>query len=390
MAPAADLVIAEDGGGGGVNGLNVGGDVLDGPLVAAAAAAGVEAEHQGAEVGGNDDASVGGAAVGVELLLREGPFGTVAPGVGGTSVVADGGDGEGIASIGVVLGTSIHLETSHIARGTDIAGVTVAAAGAVVAGGGVVDQQLQVFIGVVVLLGLEAEGHTQLGAQESQIGLRAGGAVGGAGDALVAVVVVAVVIGGVLGGLDGDILDVEGAAAGYAGAGGHAAVSRREDVAVAVENLEAVCAAAGRLVLVGISAGGAFGDGDGLAGLIGGEGQRAGGSSEVLALDGAEGDGAVVDGLGDGGVATAGDGEGAARGVGHREGTHLRPSGVASAGREEQQDEEALEELVGVGATVVHGTRQEAHDEPQGHGTERQKDNHLCCHVCVGFLRVQK
>ena len=148
----------------------------------------------------------------------------------------------------------------------------------------------------------------------------AAGEVGAAGDGLVAVFVVAVIVGGVLAGVDGHILDVERARRGYAGAGGHAAVFRREDVAVAVQHLEAVGARGAALELVGVRAGGALRHGDGLAGIVGGEGQRAGGGGEVLALDGAEGDCAVVYVLGNGGVASAGDGE-CVVAVGHGERT---------------------------------------------------------------------
>ena len=179
---------------------------------------------------------------------------------------------------------------------------------------------MQVLVGVVVFLALETECHTQLGADllEVRLGRVAAGEVAAAGDGLVAVFVVAVIVGGVLAGVDGHILDVERARRGYAGAGGHAAVFRREDVAVAVQHLEAVGARGAALELVGVRAGGALRHGDGLGGIVGGEGQLPAHGGEVLALDGAEGDGAVVDGLADGRVAATGNREGAAA-VGHAE-----------------------------------------------------------------------
>ncbi len=98
----------------GVDGLDVSFDIPGDPLVATHRARSIEAQHQGAETVGDNEATVGGAAAIVELLLREGVFVAISPGVGGTGVVADGGDGESVAPEGSVSGTSIHLEASHI------------------------------------------------------------------------------------------------------------------------------------------------------------------------------------------------------------------------------------------------------------------------------------
>ena len=98
----------------GVDGLDVRFDIPGDPLVAARRTGSIEAQHQGAETVGDNEATVGGTAARVELLLREGVFVAISPGVGGTGVVADGGDGESVAPEGSVSGTSMHLEASHI------------------------------------------------------------------------------------------------------------------------------------------------------------------------------------------------------------------------------------------------------------------------------------
>ena len=98
----------------GIDGLDVRFDIPGDPPVATHRARSIEAQHQGAETVGDYEATVGGTAARVELLLREGVFVAISPGVGGTGVVADGGDGESVAPEGSVSGTSMHLEASHI------------------------------------------------------------------------------------------------------------------------------------------------------------------------------------------------------------------------------------------------------------------------------------
>ena len=83
---------------------------------------------------------------------------------------------------------------------------------------GVIDKYLQIRVGIIVFLGLEAERHTQLSIQETKIGLCTTSAVVAGSYALVAIVIIAPVICRVLAGLDGHVLSVENTAAGHTGA----------------------------------------------------------------------------------------------------------------------------------------------------------------------------
>ena len=222
------------------------------------------------------------------------------------------------------------VEARHIARQVDVAWVAVAAVGAVVAGADVVDEYLHVLVAVIFLFGFEAQRRAQLGTNEGVVGLWSDTREVVVGATLDVMRVVALGITGIgelsVGGEDGDFLLVEQAAAGHVGAGGHRAVFRRQDGAVAVEHLEAVLARGAVLVLVGIVAGGVLADGNVLVGFVDSEGHGAGVvaliAREVNARNGGERDHAPVDSLSDGGVARAGDSERAARGIGHLKRAH--------------------------------------------------------------------
>ena len=138
------------------------------------------------------------------------------PRVGSTGVIAYISNREGIVSVGIILATSVHLKTCHISRKIGSTWVTIFGTGTSVAGAGVVEKNLQILIGIVILLGIETQCHTQLGIQEAKIGLRAAGAIFVSVYTFVAIRTIAFVIGRVLAGLNSHILGVEHTAAGHA------------------------------------------------------------------------------------------------------------------------------------------------------------------------------
>ena len=159
MASARDLIIIKYGGSGGVDSLDMGLDVLGIPFVfVGAAAAGIEADYELFEVQRKDKAAVGGAAVGVELLGIELVSDTVAPGIAYLrAIVWLRGDGEGVCGVSGVGAAGFVVKARHIAREVDVAWVAVAAVGAVVARAGVVDENLNVLVAIVLLLGIQAD-----------------------------------------------------------------------------------------------------------------------------------------------------------------------------------------------------------------------------------------
>ena len=266
----------ELGGRGGIDGLDLCGDVLGGPLVAAGLAGGVETQDDGAEVQGQDEASVCGAAAGIELLVVEGVSVAVPPWIGGACVVDDVRDGEGVGLVLGVLAAGEDLEAGHVARDADVAGVAVAAVLAVVAVDGFIHEELQVLVAVVVLLGAHAQRHAQMGVDQGVVRLgRDIAEVGRAGGRLVAVTVVAVVVGGVLGALYGHVPDIERAARRDARAGGEGARRVGDKEAARVGELDAVFARVAGLEPVGGDGGRRLRDDDVRRGLAGGERERA-------------------------------------------------------------------------------------------------------------------
>ena len=61
--------------------------ILGRPIVVAAFTTGIQTENKSREIGGNDDAAVGGT-IAVELLLAERPIGAVVPRIGSSFIVA--------------------------------------------------------------------------------------------------------------------------------------------------------------------------------------------------------------------------------------------------------------------------------------------------------------
>ena len=126
--------------------------------VVIAAARGVEAEDKGIEIGVEENLAVRGAGGIVELLHGEREVRAVAPGIGMTFIAADAQDGKGKLLICFsVCAAFLYLKARHIAREVDVAWVAVAAVGAVVARAGVVDENLNVLVAIVLLLGIQAD-----------------------------------------------------------------------------------------------------------------------------------------------------------------------------------------------------------------------------------------
>ena len=92
---------------------------------------------------------------------------TMAPRVGRTCIVAHRGDGEGVTPVGIILGTSIHFEASHISRQAGSTRVTIACTRTTIASAGVVEQNLKILISIIILLGIETQRHAQLGSQKA-------------------------------------------------------------------------------------------------------------------------------------------------------------------------------------------------------------------------------
>ena len=343
--------VARLGGGGGVAEGHANEEVLVAPSVVVVAA-GVEAGGDVPCGDGQDDgaaAVVGPVVVVLEFILVLHAVAVAELAVAGEAV------GEEDFSLGVAAVGELETDLIDGVRGVVDRAVGVGAR--VVAGAAAAGDNLEVLVAVVLLPLGEADGGVNLVAERVEVGGRGAGAAderaGAHGGGLLRVVVFVIdedvaqevvlvrrfhVAGGRRVG-DVEVLAAAHVAGEVAAAHLHevtdalahlvaaelrqaaadAAVFVGDEVAAEVRHLEAVGAAAGGLVLVGVRRGRLLRDGDGLAGLVGGEGQRAGGGGEVLPLDGAEGDGAVVDRLADGGVATAGNRKGAAA-VGHGEG----------------------------------------------------------------------
>ena len=263
-------------------------DVLDSPLVAAGTAGGVKTEDERIKSGGYDNTPVSGAVT-VEFLLFERPFVTMAPRVRSTFVMACAKDWKGVAPISIVLAAGIHLKARHIFGTADIARVAIAAVITIVAGAGVVHQKLQVLISVIVLLGLHTQRHTELGADKLIVGLGSCFIeVTGTGHGLITVFIISGIIGRVFIFLDGDVLNIERAAAGHAGACGDGAVRVRQAEAALVQDLEAVLAGGAVLVQIGSGARGVLGHLH-LTAVVGGiEGQLAHFFREVHSCNGAQ------------------------------------------------------------------------------------------------------
>ena len=208
------------------------------------------------------------------------------------------------------------LEAGHIVREVRRARVAIAGIGGtiVVAVVGRVEQDLEILVAVLHLLGLEVEGHVKLHVAGREVVLgRSDVVVAGACHGQVGVVAITAIARSGFGGRDRHRFLVEIRRENCVlGVVVHFAVIVGQHIAVLVEYLETVDArGAGLEAVVRLDVGDVrFRDVDGFGGLVGREGHRAGLLGEVLSREGREADGAVVHRFGDGGVARAGDGEG--------------------------------------------------------------------------------
>ena len=162
--------------GAGGDGLEAHDDGLGLPFVVVAPGGG-EAEAERGDVGGDGEASVGGAAVRVEALHDEvaDAVALVAPRQGCAAVVVGGDDGEGVVPEVRVLAAVLVLEAGHVAGVPGRAGVAVAgAARGRVAAGGLVDENLDVLVAVVHLRRLEVDEHAQVRAAGREVVMRDG------------------------------------------------------------------------------------------------------------------------------------------------------------------------------------------------------------------------
>ena len=147
---------------------------------------------------------------------------------------------------------SVVLEAGHVAGQVEIPRIAVAAAGAVVTGGGIAEKELQVLVRVIVLFGLKTQRHAQLGPYRGIIALGRGIVVKfAAGDRFVPVLVITAVIGPILLRLDGHLLFLESAAGGNLGADGLDAVHVIQIVAVRIGQFEAIASGSPVLEAVG-------------------------------------------------------------------------------------------------------------------------------------------
>ena len=260
-------------------------------------AAGVEADVEVGEVSGDDEAAVGGAAAGLEVLLLEGAVAVAAPGMGLlAAAVALRGEWERVGIVGAG-DVAVDGEAGHVPGAGDGAGVAVLGAGIDVACGGVgVDGD--VLVAVVLLAGVEGDGRAKLRAGDDEVFLgRGGGEVVVDGHAVVGLVVAAVGHGDGAG-VDGKRLLAEGVRAVDARAGGDGADRVRDREAARIGQLEAVGALGAGLEPVGVGGGRPLRDEVGDGRLAGGERERAVAGGEVLAGVGAQGHCAVAHGLG--------------------------------------------------------------------------------------------
>ncbi len=200
-----------------------------------------------------------------------------------------------------------HLKAGHIAGDTRRARITTAGRRLAVAARCVINDDLQILVGVIYLLGLEFQRHVERNTQKREIVLRIVVIEGGTVNRIrVARLFIATVVDGKLAGPDGARLLVEHVV-GHIGARGNCAVTGGQAEAAQVQDLEAVRAGGAVLIPIGISAGGVLRDGDFHGVHAGLKGHLVGHAREVLPCEGGEGDGAVLNGLGDGEVSATGD-----------------------------------------------------------------------------------
>ena len=118
------------GGRGGIDGLDMGFDVLGIPFVViGTTTTGVETDHEGAEIQWKYETAIRGTTIGVELLGVEFVGDAVAPSVVYLSAVVElRGDREGVGGVCGISAAGLVVETCHIACEVDIARVTVGTA----------------------------------------------------------------------------------------------------------------------------------------------------------------------------------------------------------------------------------------------------------------------
>ena len=141
-------------------------------------AAGIQANIERGEIGGNDEPSIAGATVVLEILLFQVAVGVATPRMGMiATVMSIGSDGEGVGIIGRGY-VAVDTKTSHIAG--IVIGARVAVAGttisAVVVGSGV-GVNLDVLVSIIFFAGIEGDRHSQLGAGSQKVILWCGSVV---------------------------------------------------------------------------------------------------------------------------------------------------------------------------------------------------------------------
>ena len=170
MTTARNRVSFADGGGSAVHSGNLGFQVLNPPVVITFSRR-IEADGNGIEGIGYYELSVVRTAA-VELLFVEGEFmvrWVVAPGVDGTGIVAYTGHREGVSLILGVFFTRVDFKARHIFGETQRTGVALFGRVITIVSRGVVEEDLQVLVAVLLLLRLEFQCHTELCIEEIEV-----------------------------------------------------------------------------------------------------------------------------------------------------------------------------------------------------------------------------
>ena len=282
-----------------VHGLDMHDDVRGTPVViVGTAAACVEANDETLEIQREYKPAIAGAATGVELLGVELVLDAVVPDVGRRrTVVGHVRDREGVNGVGTVLVAGVVVESGHVARQADVAGVAVAATGAVVAAREAILDYLHILIAILLLPNLDVKGRSQFRPNLLEPGLGPGGAEEARRQHIVGRVFGITAVGyGNLAGHGGiKVFLVERARAGDARASRHGSVRvgifDRE--ASHVDKLEPICARRADLELVGVRARRFLRNGHVFVALACGKAERIRLRREVLRRVGAQSDGAV-------------------------------------------------------------------------------------------------